>query len=322
MRRSLQKRIERFTTSSALSSCPVVRQRTSLFSSATATTRTSKATKIILPLDPVLSQREKLCERAQPWLQVIGHASYLALMSGFLMTDMLQLRVALVGGYTGLVAFHTLHPRPLKIPLRWSAIFILVNAGAACMLAVDRWGAPLSDDDEKLYLDHFSTLTRGQFYQLLSLGNIQEIPDGKALTAEGEVCETLYFILEGKAKVYHHKAFAANIDAGGFVNDVAFQRGEGVGAYGTIITSGKCSLIMWDQSKLRDHLRSRPEMDRNMKYCLSNHLVKSLLRQREAAHQRQQQWISSDISNIIKRDTNASLRRSPSQYQISWEVNK
>jgi hypothetical protein len=313
MRRSLQKRIERFTTS-ALSSWPVGRQRTSLFSSASATTRTSKATKSIFPVDPVLS------ETARPWLHVIGHASYLALVSGFLMTDMLHLRVALVGGYTGLVAFHALHPRPLRIPLRWSAIFVLVNASAACMLAMDRWAAPLSDDDEKLYLEHFSTLTRGQFYQLLSLGNIHEIPDGKVLTVEGEVCENIYFIQKGKAKIYHHKAFAANIDEGGFVNDVAFQQGEGAGAYGTVITSGNCSLIMWNESKLRDHLRSRPEMERNMKYCLSNHLVKSLLRQRKAAHERQQKWISSDNSNMNTRNK-ASLRRSPSQYQISWEKN-
>jgi CRP-like cAMP-binding protein len=188
------------------------------------------------------------------------------------------------------------------------------------MLAMDRWAAPLSDDDEKLYLEHFSTLTRGQFYQLLSLGNIHEIPDGKVLTVEGEACENVYFIQKGKAKIYHHKAFAANIDEGGFVNDVAFQQGEGAGAYGTVITSGNCSLIMWNESKLRDHLRSRPEMERNMKYCLSNHLVKSLLRQRKAAHERQQKWISSDNSNMNTRNK-ASLRRSPSQYQISWEKN-
>jgi CRP-like cAMP-binding protein len=204
------------------------------------------------------------------------------------MTDMLHLRVALVGGYTGLVAFHALHPTPLKIPLRWSALFIIVNAGAACMLAADRWAPPLSEEDETLYSEHFSMLTKSQFYQLLSLGTRQDnIPDGRVLTVEGEVCENLSFVQKGRAIVYHHKAFAAVIDKGGFVNDVAFQQEEGMGAYGTVITSGECSLIVWNESKLRDHLRSRPEMDRNMKYCLSNHLVKSLLRQREAAHQRQ-----------------------------------
>jgi CRP-like cAMP-binding protein len=303
MRRSLLKRVDRFTTSS----CQILlgRQTTRFFSSATTsatttkisskaatatetskaattTTTTTKGVLSILPLDPAV------CERAKPWLHVIGHASYLALASGFLMTDMFHLRVALVGGYTGLVTFHALHPKPLWIPLRWSALFIIVNAGAACMLAADRWCPPLSEEDETLYLEQFPTLTRSQFYQLLSLGTIQEnIPDGRVLTVEGEVCENLYFVQKGRAKVYHRTAFAANIDKGGFVNDVAFQIGEGAGAYGTVITSGKCSLIMWNESELRDHLRSRPEMDRNMKYCLSNHFVKSLLRQREAAHERQ-----------------------------------
>ena len=44
----------------------------------------------------------------------------------------LALRVLLIGGYAGLVSFHSLHPKPLRIPLRWSAFFVLVNLVAAC----------------------------------------------------------------------------------------------------------------------------------------------------------------------------------------------
>jgi CRP-like cAMP-binding protein len=215
-------------------------------------------------------------------LPFIGNGAYLALVSGFLMTDMLHLRVALVGGYTGLVAFHALHPKPLKIPLLWSAVFVVVNAGAAVLLATDRWTGPLSPGDEALYSEHFTRLSRGQFYQLLSLGQRQEIPDGTVLTKEGQVCSKLYFIKKGTAKVYHHEAFAANVDEGGFVNDVAFQQGEIEGAYGTIVTDGDCSVIIWDQKILRDYLASRSDMDRNTKYLLSEHLMRSLLKQREA----------------------------------------
>eukprot|EP00526_Cylindrotheca_closterium_P017482 CAMPEP_0113612512 /NCGR_PEP_ID=MMETSP0017_2-20120614/6139_1 /TAXON_ID=2856 /ORGANISM="Cylindrotheca closterium" /LENGTH=318 /DNA_ID=CAMNT_0000521551 /DNA_START=171 /DNA_END=1127 /DNA_ORIENTATION=- /assembly_acc=CAM_ASM_000147 len=215
-------------------------------------------------------------------LPYIGNAAYVALASGFLMTDMLSLRVALVGGYAGLVSFHALHPRPLQIPLRWSAVFVLVNAGAAYMLAMDRFGAPLSKEEEELYQNHFSQLTKGQFYQLLTLGKKQEVPDGSILTREGRICPRLYFIEKGTAKVFHHGAFAANVDEGGFVNDVAFQIGEDEGAYGTIVTDGECSIIVWDQAELREHLESRSDMDRNTKYLLSEHLMKSLLKQREA----------------------------------------
>ena len=233
--------------------------------------------------------------RVRAALPYIGNGAYLALVSGFLMTDMLQLRIALVGGYTGLVAFHVLHPNPLTIPLRWSALFILVNAGAATLLAIDKFAAPLTPEEEELYKEHFSTLTRGQFYQLLSLGTKQDVPDGKLLTVEGKVCSNIYFIQKGRAKVYHSKKFAANIDEGGFVNDVAFQQGENAGAYGSIITCGDCTVIAWDQNELRQHLKSRQDMDRNMKHTLSEHLMKSLLKQREARHREQkdpQEWAS------------------------------
>jgi hypothetical protein len=177
----------------------------------------------ILPLDFVLSPTVKMV------LPLIGNIAYLCVASGFIMTDMLQLRVALVGGYTGLVTFHMMHPRPLRIPLRWSALFVALNAGAACFLVMDRYGAPLSQEDEELYSRHFSpALTRGQFNQLLSLGIKEDAPDGTILTEEDSYCEHMYFIQKGTVKVYHHEAFAADIREGGFVNDVAFSRGEQV----------------------------------------------------------------------------------------------
>jgi CRP-like cAMP-binding protein len=221
--------------------------------------------------------------------------------------------------------FHMMHPRPLRIPLRWSALFIFVNAGAACLLLADRYAPQFSVDDEALYVDHFQgALTRGQFYQLLQLGTRQEdVPDGEVLAVEGRACAKVYFIERGRAKIYHHKAFAATINQGGFVNDVAFQQGQNVGAYGTVVTSGNCSLLEWDQSTLREHLTKRPEMGRNMKYLMSDHLVKSLLRQREAAHDRQRWWNPNDEEGLQKRhtaDLKFGFRRSPSESKIAWDL--
>ena len=235
------------------------------------------------------------------------------------MTDMLQLRLMLVGGYAGLVTFHSLHAKPLQIPLRWSALFVVVNAGAAMLLFVDQWiGALLSDDEKVLYEQHFKHgLTPGQFYYLLKLATTKEIEDGVAMTKEGCVSPNLYFIEKGQAKVYHRGTFAAYVDEGGFVNDVAFQQTDdcnnaedrdririsadssdeiapigailegdtkqsgGVGAYGTVVANGDCKVLVWDQVELKKYLAKRPEMDRNMKYTLSQHLVRSLLKQRE-----------------------------------------
>lgn len=211
------------------------------------------------------------------------------------MTDMLQLRLLLVGGYTGLVAYHSLQAKPLKIPLRWSFVFVLINAGAAGLLVLDQFGARLTPEETHLFAAHFQEyLTRGQFYQLLQLAHSQRIPSGTTLTTEGQVSPHLYFLVKGQAKVYHHKTFAAYVDQGGFVNDVAFQRQqqqrrEGKtekqdGAYGTVITNGDTQVLVWDTTELQEKLAGRPELDRNLKFLLSRHLMKSLLQQREARH--------------------------------------
>ena len=208
------------------------------------------------------------------------------------MTDMLQLRILLVGGYTGLVLFHILRPAPLRIPLRWSGVFVLLNAGAAYLLLQDQYMAPLTEEQQELHKQHFASLTPGQCYQLLSLGTWVEMKDQTILTLEGVPCSELYFIYQGQAKVYHHRDLVASIGAGGFVNDVAFQRGgDNVGAYGTVICNGDCKVLVWDQTTLRKHLKQHPQMDRNLKYLLSDHLVRSLLRQREVAHARQKRQL-------------------------------
>lgn len=253
------------------------------FSSSTAEHAITSPKKSLLPLSLVTSPTVTTA------LPFIGHGAYIIVASGFLMTDMLQLRLVLAAGYTLLVAFHALHPRPLRIPLGWSALFILVNASAAGVLWMDRYApVELGTEDEDLFQNHFrDALTKGQFYQLLKLAEEQtQVSGGTLLCTEGQPCDKLYFLRTGSAKLYHHGQHTATIGQGGFVNDVAFSSGPGIGAYGTVYTNDTVRLLIWDARKLRSYLDQRPEMNRNMKYLVSAHLVKSLLRQREVARER------------------------------------
>ena len=373
-----------------------LKQRASqkLSSSAAATATASSASSVSSSssssssFGPLLSRLNKidLKDRATI-LPILGNMGYAALASGFLCTDMLELRVLLVGGYGCLVSYHFLQPKPLTIPLWGSGFFVLVNAVAAGLLVADRYAPSLNSkehpDGEDLYNEHFQgILTRGQFHQLLSLAKREKLPTGSVLTHENQVCDKMYFIVKGQAHLFHGRTplsdydnndnannhngmmndgsnsgssrlspsshaqtqthqttttrtrgrnllrrfttpqvFSASsfieqpkfatIEQGGFVNDVAFNQGPDVGAYGTVIISNNSStatdqvsgsgvcdvnadegysiVLTWDTAKLREHLASRSDMERSMKFCMSDHLVKSLLRQREAAHRRQQQ---------------------------------
>ena len=92
-------------------------------------------------------------------LPLLGNAAYLALASGFVMTDILSLRCLLVCGYSGLVCFHLLHPRPLRIPLGWSGLFVAVNAAMVVRLALERWPMGLTEGDEVVRSAFFERCT-------------------------------------------------------------------------------------------------------------------------------------------------------------------
>ena len=97
----------------------------------------------------------------------------------------------------------------------------------------------------------------------------------------------IYFTKKGYSKLFLRDKYAKDIDEGSFVNDVAFQQGDGMGAYGTVITEGDVEVIEWNWQQLRGHLESQSDMDRNMRLCFTSHLVKGLLQQRKAAYNSQ-----------------------------------
>ena len=60
-----------------------------------------------------------------------------------------------------------LHPQPLGVPLRKSA---MVNLGAACYLIADQMPGALSPDEDELYGSIFQCLRGGRLSRFLALG--------------------------------------------------------------------------------------------------------------------------------------------------------
>ena len=220
-------------------------------------------------------------------LPYLGHSAYFALASGFLMTDILTLRCLLVGGYTGLVAFHSFHPRPLRIPLRWSAFFVAVNVYMVYDLLSERYPTGLTDEDQKLHREFYADkMSPRQFVWLLNLGERRTLKKGDRLTTEREECTLLYFVESGGANLWLHGEHVATISRGGFVNDVAFQQGAGSAAYGTVMASSdELHVIIWEMGKLRDALDGMPAMATCFNHVLVRSLVEQLLQRYRLANQ-------------------------------------
>jgi len=232
--------------------------------------------KAILPLRVVEMQAVKNA------LPIIGNIAYVSIASGFLMTDILALRVMLVGGYSGLVGYHLLHRAPLRIPLLWSGVFAAVNAAYAAKLYAERWPSGLTEDDLELHQEHFDQLSRRQFKELLGLAERKTLPDGAVLTREREQGKPLYFVESGRAALSYEGERVASIGRGGFVNDVAFGMGPRAGAYGTVVCRGEVGVLEWDQGTLREALASDTALRDKVEHVLVRTLVEQLLQRYKA----------------------------------------
>ena len=157
-------------------------------------------------------------------LPAIGNGAYAALACGFLMTDILTLRILLVGGYSGLVCYHALQPRPLRIPLRWSMFFVSVNVAMIMHLVNERLPVELSPEEETLHVASFAPLSRKQFKRLLDIGQRVTFSDGTLLTEEGVARPELLFIVHGSANMTVKGKHTSRLNAGAFPNSLAFQR--------------------------------------------------------------------------------------------------
>ncbi|KAL1496853.1 hypothetical protein AB1Y20_014439 [Prymnesium parvum] len=228
--------------------------------------------------------------RLKYFLPGLGNLAYLALASGFLMTDILTLRLLLVGGYSGLVMYHALQQRPLRIPLRWSAFFVAVNAYMAYKLLCDLFPGEFTEEEEAIYSMSFSQLSRGQFRRLMDAGEHLTLPVGTILTEERQPCDKLFFIVEGHVVLTLNGEFVTQITSGGFCNTLAMQQGtwkkncQVSSSYGTITSRTPLRVVVWPLSTLRQIVTSDPALERRLNHALVNSLMRRLLHSRDGKH--------------------------------------
>jgi len=231
----------------------------------------SVRSRAILPMRIV---EHPFIKNAKPF---IGNAAYMALASGFIMTDILTLRMMLVGGYAALTCYHLVHANPLRIPLRWSALFVVVNIYKTAQIVLERWPLGLTEQDEALRSAFFDRLTPAQFVRLLALGERREVTDGTVLTVERQTCAHLFFVESGVATLSIDGGEVAKLGRGGFINDVAFQQGDGAGAYGTVQAAETMSVIMWEEAVIRELIQHDEKLASSLAHVLMTRLVEQLL---------------------------------------------
>ena len=232
------------------------------------------------------------------------------------MTDIFALRVLLVGGYSGLVAFHALQPQPLRIPLRWSLFFVSINAAMVAKLIHERMPVELTDEEEALHVASFAPLSRKEFKRLLDAGERVTFADDALITEEGVARPELFFILRGTADMTVQGKHTSTLSVGAFPNCLAFQRAGWRDdtvrtashrdlfwpeAYGTVRCQGEVHAIVWRKETLFALLDSQPEMRKSIDHVIVEAIMRRLLSNPDGANMKDylrvisQSWAAQEV---------------------------
>ena len=104
------------------------------------------------------------------------------------------------------------------------------------------------------YIDHvpfFRDFTRDQIRELVTVSNIIKVSRGEVIVAEGEIDDTFYIILSGKAKVRKQDKDIAIIDTGECFGEMAYISGDA--RIATVVADAECILM-----KISSTLLNRP----------------------------------------------------------------
>lgn len=193
----------------------------------------------------------------------------------YLFRDQIKLRSFAVAGDLLLAAYYFFAFRePLWNPLYWSIANVLINTAMIIMLLRDRRMSLLSDNEMRLFRG-LETLSPGQFRKLLKLATWHEMEEPLQLTTEGEMLDTLYYVLDGKVSIGKQGRV---IEAGPmlFIGEIAFLRDKAATA--TVRTSPSSLYVSWKQSELRDLFRKNDDLKNAMGALLSADMADKVAR--------------------------------------------
>ena len=236
-----------------------------------------------------------------------GHISFLLLATSYMERDPFRLRELAIGAFCSMSLFQYFRSdyRPLWLPLRWNALFIMINVGmCGFMYEEQRRSRHFPPEEEEIYQNIFypSGVARPDFLKLMEISEKYSKSDynkgnigGRCLTRQGEPQNKLYLMLDGSALVLRDGIQIATIRKNQFFGEISFigyvetlrhqDEDEDLStkviiqkpnATADIRLDDDAILLVWDFDDLVGLLKSRPTLQNTLITSIASDLIKKL----------------------------------------------
>ncbi len=198
---------------------------------------------------------------------------YVLMLSALVMRDVLWLRMTMVVSQS-VLGFYA-WSLGLTNNVAWNTVFVTINVVWTIRILRERRAITLPEHLKPLYDGHFSALTRAEFLKWWKLGHRETLRDER-MTTHGESPRSLYFVLEGMARVTRRGEPVVDLKAGQFVAEMSLITGRPANA--DVFAAGTIEVMRWDVKDLKALREKEPAMWARIQSAIGQDLVTKIQR--------------------------------------------
>ena len=201
--------------------------------------------------------------------------AFLASMLAFAMTSMQKLRLLIVLSSLAYAVYYYFFPaEPLWLDVGSEIALVFINGFMLIYLLWSNSRIKFDQQEQLLYDNEFSGLTRIEFNQLLKISEWELERAGYVYTTMGKALENIYYIVSGRAEARLADGNAATIKEGSVIGEVSYRLKCPASATVTAIDSVMC--LRWNQDELRALCKKNENIKRTLDALFSSDMARKL----------------------------------------------
>jgi len=202
-------------------------------------------------------------------------------LAGFIVKDILWLRVLIIIGFNIEMAYHfrDLH-KPEWAEIIWCGFYIIVNGWQFMMLYRERRNLKFTDEELALHAKVFKNMPTTAFRKLLNIAGYEDLPNDFVMIHQDTTVDKLALISDGLAKIEVDGTIVSYVRNGQFVGEMSFLSGNLTTATVTTIDETRC--LLWDKAQLRELMKKDIEVEASMQMVFSSDLLSKMMGGKEA----------------------------------------
>jgi len=191
------------------------------------------------------------------------------------MTSMQKLRFLIVLSSTAYAIYYFYYPvEPLWLDVGSELALVLINGFMIFYLAWSNSRVKFNQQEQFLYENEFSDLTRVEFNRLLKISEWHLEAAGFVYTVDGRALKDIYYLISGRAEAKLPDGNTVPVPQGNVIGEVSYRLKCPASA--TVTSTESCMCLRWNQDELRALCDKTVNIKRAVDNVLSSHMARKL----------------------------------------------